>query len=77
MKNDHANVCPICKLPKNRRDKYCTEHLIARQQLSQAYEKWLCAFGILSWEDFLKNIVKLKDTGELIKEVANYELYFK
>ncbi|MHA1686779.1 MAG: hypothetical protein ACTSYD_10310 [Candidatus Heimdallarchaeaceae archaeon] len=76
MFNKNSTSCPICHNPKKRRNKYCNEHSKARQHLSIAYEKWLYAFGILSWEDFLNQIVKLKETGKLIKEVAEYELYF-
>ena len=76
MDSKNSTLCPICNNPKKSRNKYCSKHLEAKKHLSIAYEKWLHAFGILSWEDFLKQIIKLKETGKLIKEVAEHELYF-
>ena len=79
MKSKNISLCPICKTDKkNSNDKYCTNHLQARDKLQSGYETWLKAYSILSWEDYLKQLLDLGDqVGSLIRDVVEHEFYFK
>ena len=72
-------LCPICKTKKKATsEKYCNNHNLAKIELQSAYESWLKAYGVLSWDDFLQRLLNLADiVGTLIKDVAEYEMYFK
>jgi hypothetical protein len=72
-------VCPICKNDKRSSDeRYCKKHLKAKEELQKGYESWLKAYSILSWEDYLKQLLDLGDyVGSLIRDVVEYEFYFK
>ena len=72
-------LCPICKAKKQAtREKYCNNHNSAKIKLQRGYESWLKAYGVLSWDDFLQKLLNLTDiVGTLIKDVAEYEMYFK
>ena len=55
--------------------KLCEIHLIAYHNLNDSNKKWLKAFnGKLTMEEFLEKIVKLQDTGNVVKEVAMHLL---
>ncbi len=79
MKPKKTTLCPICKVDKkNLNDRYCKFHLQAKDRLQQGYESWLKAYSILSWEDYLKQLLDLGDqVGDLIRDVIEYEFYFK
>ncbi|NHK33085.1 MAG: hypothetical protein FK730_17180 [Asgard group archaeon] len=72
-------LCPICKADKKtQNDKYCKIHLQAKDTLQRGYESWLKAYGILPWDDYLKQLLNLGDlVGDLIRDVIEYEFYFK
>ena len=74
-----TSICPICKKTKeNSVDKYCKNHNIAKGLLKQGYESWLNAYGSISWDDYLKNLLELEGlVGDYIKEIVEYEFYFK
>jgi len=73
------SLCPICKKTKeNTVDKYCKNHNIAKNMLKKGYESWLRAYGSISWDDYLRNLLELEGlVGEFIKEIVEYEFYFK
>ncbi|MCG3220363.1 MAG: hypothetical protein H7641_03195 [Candidatus Heimdallarchaeota archaeon] len=79
MKPKNNSLCPICKVDKKSpNDKYCKNHLQAKAGLQKGYESWLKAYSILSWEDYLKQLLDLGDqVGNLIRDVVEYEFYFK
>jgi hypothetical protein len=79
MKPENNTLCPICKTDKkNPTDTYCKFHLQAKDRLQLGYESWLKAYSILSWEDYLKQLLDLGDqVGDLIRDVIEYEFYFK
>jgi len=79
MKSKDNLICPICKDDKkNLDDRYCNIHLKAKETLHKGYESWLKAYSILSWDDYLKQLLDLGDhVGDLIRDVVEYEFYFK
>ncbi|MHA1400778.1 MAG: hypothetical protein ACTSQE_10570 [Candidatus Heimdallarchaeaceae archaeon] len=71
-------ICPICKKNKTTEYPYCNEHMQAKQALKMGYEHWLKAYGVLSWEDYLKRLLELGDqVGKDVQAVAEYERFFK
>ncbi|MHA1222196.1 MAG: hypothetical protein ACTSSG_03865 [Candidatus Heimdallarchaeaceae archaeon] len=79
MNKNKSLYCPICRMEKKSSNKkYCDNHEEAQIAIQKGYELWLRAYGILSWEDYLQNLLRPElITGEFIKDVAEYELYFK
>ncbi len=77
-RNNHLK-CPICKRDKELAQmKYCATHNEAKEKLQKGYESWLKAYNILSWDDYLQQLLSLEgEVGNLIRDVAEYELYFK
>ncbi len=77
--NANNQLCPICRTKKQAAsEKYCSNHKTAKNKLQRGYESWLKAYGVLSWDDFLQKLLNLTDiVGTLIKDVAEYEMYFK
>ncbi|MBY9000306.1 MAG: hypothetical protein KGD64_05290 [Candidatus Heimdallarchaeota archaeon] len=71
--------CKICqnKVEKSS-DKFCSNHKLAKTKLQNGYELWLKAYDTLSYDDFLQQLLGLGDlVGILIKDVAEFELYFQ
>ena len=48
----------------------CQYHHSALAALRRSYDKWARGFGELSWNAYLQRIIKLPNTGVLVKEVA-------
>jgi len=71
--------CPICKSKKEfTHSKYCLNHNEAKEKLQKGYESWLKAYNVLSWDDYLQQLLSLEGkVGRLIRDVAEYELYFR
>ena len=74
-----SKECPICKKTKeDSKEKYCKNHNSAKTLLKQGYETWLKAYGLLSWDEFLKKLMSIDLlVGDFIKEIVEYEFYFK
>ncbi len=72
-------LCPICKKTKNKpKDVYCNKHSLAQKSLKKGYKDWLKAYSTISWDEYIKNILDFGDLlGILVREVVEYELYFK
>ncbi len=78
MKLKNSNICPICKSRKDPTLPYCNIHMEAKNKLKIAYEKWLYAYGVLSWDEFIKEIMALDDNlGQEIRKLVEYERFFK
>ena len=80
MNSKNSNLkCPICKRDKELfQQKYCAIHNEAKEKLQKGYESWLKAYNVLSWDDYLQQLLSLEgEVGNLIRDVAEYELYFK
>lgn len=80
MKSKNNNLkCPICRRDKEvAKQKYCSTHSKAKEKIQNGYESWLKAYNILSWDDYLQQLLSLEGkVGNLIRDVVEYELYFK
>lgn len=65
--------CAVCyrkALPDGR---YCLHHKQALDSVTSHYRSWVDAYGSISWEDFLKKLSKMRETGSWIKEVIEAE----
>jgi len=60
--------CKICRKKANN-EKYCLLHEKAHQNLMENFETWKKALDV-SWEDYLKTIMKNPLAGIKAKEVA-------
>jgi len=61
--------CTICG--RESESEYCVYHSMAYKNVRQQFEKWSRALG-LSWEEYLRELVKNEFTGVWAKEVADY-----
>ncbi len=51
---------------------YCTLHTRAYRNIREAYMEWCKAYGSLTLQQFLTRLSKLPDTGERVKELADF-----
>jgi hypothetical protein len=65
--------CSACSR-KVSTDRYCIYHAQAFESLKEHYNKWVKAYGTISWSGYLNKLVKMNDTGLWIKEVIFVEL---
>jgi len=71
-------LCPICKEEIEENTPYCSMHNLAKKVLKEGYERWLKAYGVLSWDDYIRKIIDLHGlTGEAVQAVAEHERFFK
>lgn len=68
------SLCPICNKLVWKDGVYCKNHQRAYLEIKKKYAKWQEAYDSISWERYLETIRKVKETGELAKEVADEEL---
>jgi hypothetical protein len=54
--------------------KYCCHHSQALDDIMEHYKKWVHAYEIISWNDFLNKLLNMNETGSWIKEVIAVEL---
>lgn len=71
--------CKICQTEiKKSSDIYCSKHQLAKSKLQKGYDLWLKAYGVLPYENYLQKLLKLENlVGSLVKDVAEFELYFQ
>jgi hypothetical protein len=62
--------CNLCLRRRVEGSVYCKYHLQALTNIKAGFEKWRKALGI-SWEDYLKRIMALPETGVWVKEVTS------
>ncbi len=48
----------------------CRMHAGAKEKLEAAYPLWVKAYGEISWEHYLDNVIRNVQTGPWAKEVA-------
>jgi DNA-directed RNA polymerase subunit N (RpoN/RPB10) len=65
---------PCLACGKQAQDRYCAYHEKALNQLRDHYDKWVHAYGNISWENFLERLEGKNDTGAWVKEVIKAEL---
>jgi len=54
--------------------RYCLQHKQALDSVMSHYRSWVDAYGSISWEDFLKKLSRMRETGCWVKEVIEAEL---
>jgi len=64
--------CIICSKESN--DKLCKYHKMAYDKLEECYNTWRSAYKDITWEDYLKRILELDETGKWVKDVIKYKL---
>jgi hypothetical protein len=55
-------------------DRFCKYHNDAYDALKKNYDAWCNAYGKISWNEYLKKVLELKETGSWVKDVAMLEL---
>jgi hypothetical protein len=66
--------CRLCSKEVFNKAPYCKKHFTALTEIQKKYPDWQKAYENLSWERYLDTICKVKETGELAREVALKEL---
>jgi hypothetical protein len=54
-------------------DKYCSYHHQAFLNLKKKYNLWVRAYGQISWQEYLKKLQDMHETGLWVKEVIGLE----
>jgi hypothetical protein len=54
-------------------DKYCSHHHQAFLNLKKKYNLWVRAYGQISWQEYLKKLQDMHETGLWVKEVIALE----
>ncbi|MHA2059197.1 MAG: hypothetical protein ACW976_00240 [Candidatus Ranarchaeia archaeon] len=49
---------------------WCERHAVTAKTLAEHYPLWVKAYGDLSWEDYLHQIIGNPNTGSWVIEVA-------
>jgi hypothetical protein len=60
--------CKICGR-KSSDEELCEYHQEALINLKSAYEIWSGAKGHLTWEEYIKQVYELEETGRWVKEI--------
>jgi hypothetical protein len=66
--------CCVCSRKVLTTKKYCFYHNQALDDIKEHYAKWVYAYGVISWNDFLNRLLYMDETGSWIKEVISVEL---
>ena len=69
--NDEKS-CPICY--RKTKTFFCEYHEEAKQHIQKGYKKWQKALDGITWDIYLKELLKLKETGIWSNNVIEYEL---
>jgi hypothetical protein len=64
--------CLICS--RTTSGNYCEYHSRSFHKLVSGYESWKRALGEMSWEDYLRKLLELQETGSSIKDIIEKEL---
>ena len=51
---------------------YCISHITALRNMVTSFHDWSRAFGSIRLEKFLSRLAELPETGEQVKELANF-----
>lgn len=52
---------------------YCSRHAKAFEQLQAHHVDWVRAYGHITWDEYLSRLSKMKETGDLVKQVIEAE----
>ena len=66
--------CKLCRREVKDGSDLCIYHAAARDNLYKGYDRWLQAYGELSWKAYLERILNLQEAGAWVREVAKLEL---
>jgi len=64
--------CLVCAVQTDSEDEYCVQHQAALQNMHDSFLIWSKAYGKLSVEEFLPKLLKLRETGGSVKDVATF-----
>jgi hypothetical protein len=70
-KNKKCAACYREVVAKDKR--FCLYHSQAYTSLKKQYDAWVKAYGGISWDDYLKKLLTLDQTGSWVKDVINLE----
>jgi hypothetical protein len=74
-KGKKTKKCAACYREVVAKDKkFCIYHSQANDSLKKQYDAWVKAYGGISWDDYLKKLLTLDQTGSWVKDVINLEL---
>jgi hypothetical protein len=69
------NKCVVCyREVVAKSKKFCIYHSQAYDGLKMQYDSWVKAYDGISWDDYLKKLLTLDQTGSWVKDVINLEL---
>jgi hypothetical protein len=71
-KNKKCSACYREVLAKGK--KFCIYHSQAYDSLKKQYDAWVRAYGEISWDDYMRKLLTLDQTGTWVKDVINIEL---
>ena len=69
-----VDVCQVCGRTPTVNGVFCRFHADAYKKLVDGYRQWISRTGYLTPREYLSRLVKLRQTGRWIKEVAYYLL---
>ena len=64
--------CLVCS--RTTSGKYCEYHSKSFDKFTSGYEFWKSALGEISWEDYLRKLLELQETGSSIRDIIEKEL---
>jgi hypothetical protein len=67
---EEAMKCRLCS--RGAVDDLCVYHKAARQEVEEAYPRWVKAYGAMEWKDYLDNVKRNVQTGQWAKEIAEF-----
>lgn len=53
---------------------YCSRHAAAFERMQAHHAAWARAYGQVPWEEYLDRLSKMKETGDLVKQVIEAEI---
>ncbi len=65
--------CAACTRDSGDKE-YCLYHTKALEELKSHYGSWVSAYGGISWQDYLKRLYNMQETGQWIKDIIRLEL---
>jgi hypothetical protein len=65
--------CQICDRVGASDKGYCHYHDLAYKSLFYNFIKWKKAYGNIEWNNYLEKVLKLRGTGDWVKDVIEKE----
>ena len=64
--------CAACS--RDSAERYCRYHSQALEQLKSHYDKWVDAYGGITWQEYLQKLSRMDEAGPWVKEVIAEEM---